>query len=131
MTAALPALGGDKMPGGAVELKVKGDACYNAGRFSEALDYYTRGLDKAKSENEDNLYYACIGNIGNIYATMGDYKRALHYYIKGYEASETKGNREMQWRFATNIVAAYCMMGDVANARVFFKPVSCRVAAYS
>lgn len=121
MTAALPALGGDKMPGGAVELKVKGDACYNAGRFSEALDYYTRGLDKAKSENEDNLYYACIGNIGNIYATMGDYKRALHYYIKGYEASETKGNREMQWRFATNIVAAYCMMGDVANARVFFK----------
>ena len=121
MIAVLPAHGGDKKLGKAVELKAKGDACYNAGRYPEALDYYTQGLDRAKSENEEKLYYACIGNIGNIYATMGDYKRALHYYMKGYEASEIKGNAEMQWRFATNIVAVYCMMGDVVNARVFFK----------
>lgn len=102
-------------------LKAKGDACYNAGRYPEALEYYTQGLNRAKKENNEYVYYACIGNIGNIYASMDDYRRALHYYLKGYKASAENGNSDMQWRSATNIVAVYCMMKDVDNARAFFK----------
>lgn len=105
----------------AIEPKAKGDACYNAGRFAEALEYYTESLNLAKADDEENIYYACIGNIGNIYADMHDYRRALHYYLKGYEASEENDNADMQWKFATNIVAVYCLMNDVGNARVFFK----------
>lgn len=115
------ALSNEQLSGAALWLKQKGDACYNAGRYPEALDYYTQGLDRAKSDGEDSIYYACTGNIGNIYAVMEDYRHALHYYLKGYQASADRGDKEMQWSFATNIVAVYCRMGKVDDARVFFK----------
>lgn len=115
------ALSNEQLNGAALWYKQKGDACYNAGRYPEALDYYTQGLDRAKSEGEDSIYYACTGNIGNIYAVMEDYRHALHYYLKGYQASADRGDKEMQWSFATNIVVVYCHMGKVDDARVFFK----------
>lgn len=114
-------LSNEQLNGAALWYKQKGDACYNAGRYPEALDYYTQGLDRAKSEGEDSIYYACTGNIGNIYAVMEDYRHALHYYLKGYQASADRGDKEMQWSFATNIVVVYCHMGKVDDARVFFK----------
>lgn len=115
------ALSNEQLNGAALWYKQKGDACYNAGRYPEALDYYTQGLDRAKSEGEDSIYYACTGNIGNIYAVMEDYRHALHYYLKGYQASADRGDKEMQWSFATNIVVVYCHMGKVDDARMFFK----------
>lgn len=112
---------GERATGISLELKYKGDACYNAGRYPEALDYYTQALDRANSEGQDSIYYACTGNIGNVYAVMGDNRHALHYYLKGYQASVNRGDREMQWSFVTNIVALYCRMGNVDEARDFFK----------
>ena len=105
----------------AASWKSKGDMCYNAGRFAEALEYYTKALDGSKRNNDDRTYYATIGNIGNIYAGMGDLKRALYYYGMGYEASVRRKETDMQWRFSTNIVAAYCILKDVKNARAFFR----------
>ncbi len=105
----------------AISDKSKGDACYGAGRFSEALEFYTKALDGAKNDGNEHLYYACLGNIGNIYAGMGDVKRALHYYALGYEAAQKAKDVETQWGFVTNIVAAYCQISDEANAQAFFR----------
>lgn len=124
LAGSIPALGMDQKPGSAVSLKTKGDACYAAGRFSDALEYYTAGMKKAKDDGDDGIYYACLGNIGNIYGGMDDYKRALHYYLKGYDASEKSRNVDMQWRFVTNIVAVYSLMGDARNAKAFFNKQS-------
>lgn len=70
----------DKELGDAVTLKMKGDACYEAGQYTKALEYYTDALDRSMAENDAHVYYSCIGNIGNIYGQISDYKRALHYY---------------------------------------------------
>lgn len=101
-------------------LKVKGDACYEAGRYSDALEFYTKALESAKNEKNDQMYYVCLGNIGNIYASMNDIKRALHYYTTGYEAAKETNDIDRQWGFSTNIVAAYCMLHEVDNAKAFF-----------
>lgn len=101
-------------------LKVKGDACYEAGRYSDALEFYTKALESAKNEKNDQMYYVCLGNIGNIYASMNDIKRALHYYTTGYEAAKKTNDIDRQWGFSTNIVAAYCMLHEVDNAKAFF-----------
>ena len=103
-----------------LNIKTKGDAMYGAGRYSDALDFYTRALEKAKNEGNDQMYYICLGNIGNVYASMNDLRRALHYYKLGYDASLKAGDIERQWGFSTNIVAAYCMLHDVTNAKAFF-----------
>lgn len=120
LALALCAMSFDSPQDSASLLKSKGDVCYNAGRYSEALEYYTTGLDKAKQERNDNTYYACTGQIGNVYACVGDYKRALHYYKLGYNAAKAAKNEELEWKAISNIVAIYCLVGDARNARSFF-----------
>ena len=105
----------------AEKLKSKGDAMLKAGRYSEALDYYTLALDNFVDGEKNHTYYECIGNIGNIYATVCDYKRARYYQLKGYEASHKSGNKEMEWKFATNLVTLFCLTGDVKDAKAFFR----------
>lgn len=107
-------------PGRALTLKTKGDACYKAGRYDEAMAYYSEGQEKAREEDDDDLYYACMGNIANIYSVTGDYQRALHYYLQCYHAAQKNGNIELQWVNASNIVGAYCMAGDAKRARAYF-----------
>lgn len=118
--ASLAAGAVEKKQEPSLTLKTKGDAYYNAGRYSDALELYTKALENAKNEKNDQMYYVCLGNIGNIYATMNDIKRALHYYIIGYEAAEKTNDIDRQWGFLTNIVAAYCMIHEVDNAKAFF-----------
>lgn len=101
--------------------KQKGDTCFYAGRFAEALEFYTKALDGAKRNADDHIYYASIGSIGNIYASMGDLKRARHYAAMGYEASVKNKDTEMQWRFTTNLVGICCLMKDVKGAKAFFR----------
>lgn len=85
--ASLPLSAIEEKQFAAVSWKAKGDTCYGAGRLAEALEYYTKALDGSKRNNDDHTYYASIGNIGNIYARMGDFKRALYYFGMGYEAA--------------------------------------------
>jgi len=121
LSATFPALATVQEQGSPGMLKVKGDVLLNQSRYSEALEYYTAALEKAKAAEDMHTYNACIGNISNIYAIMGDPQRSLHYQKQGYEASRQASDSTMMRRFATNIVAQYCMMGDVDNAKVFFK----------
>lgn len=111
----------EKKVGYAATLKSKGEMCYNAGRYSEALEYLTKGLDQAKKENNQKMYNSCVGYIGNIYAQMGDYNRALYYFKRGFESSVKNHDNYLQSHFVINIVAAYCMMNDLKNAKAFFK----------
>ncbi len=110
----------EETPGNAIMLKQKGNVCYEAGRYADALNYYTEGMKKAKEEKDEKAYYACIGNIGNIYGELGDIRRALHYYKKGYQMAVDAGDTETQWKFCTNLVAVCCLMKDSRNARNFF-----------
>lgn len=116
----LPSAASKEKADSAVVLKKKGDMFYYTGRFPEALDYYTRGLDKAESEENTDVYNACIGCIGNVYASIGDYNRCLYYYNQGYNAAVKAGNTDMQFSFLSNILACYCLMKDVKKAKAYF-----------
>jgi len=108
-------------PGSASQLKVKGDMMVQQGRYSEALEYYTQALELAKDGDETHIYTACLGNISNIYAVMGDPQRSLHYQKQGYEAAVAAGDTAMMELYTINIVGQYCMLDDVEKAKVFFK----------
>lgn len=117
----LPSFASKEKSDSAVVLKTKGDVFYSTGRFPEALDYYTRGLDKAENEKNRRVYNACIGCIGNIYASIGDYNRCLHYYQRGYKAAVEDNDTDMQFSFLSNILACYCLMKDVKQAKAYFR----------
>jgi len=119
--ATLEAFANVQKPGNASQLKVKGDVLLQENRYSEALEYYTAALDKAKVDGDTHIYNACIGNISSIYVIMGDPKRGLYYMQQGYHNSEQAGDSTMMSNFAINLVGVYCMLGDAENARVFFR----------
>ncbi len=116
----LPSFASKEKSDSAVVLKTKGDVFYSTGRFPEALDYYTRALDKAENEKNNRVYNACIGCIGNIYASIGDYNRCLHYYQRGYKAAVKAEDVDLQFKFLSNIVVCYCFMNDINKAKAFF-----------
>lgn len=116
----LPSFASKEKSDSAVVLKTKGDVFYSTGRFPEALDYYTRALDKAENEKNNRVYNACIGCIGNIYASIGDYNRCLHYYQRGYKAAVKAEDVDLQFKFLSNIVVCYCFINDINKAKAFF-----------
>jgi len=121
LVATLPLWAVSPKVGNPSQLKVKGDVLMGESRYSEALEYYTAALEKAKAAEDMHTYNACIGNISNIYAIMGDPQRSLYYQKQGYESSQQAGDSTNMRRFAVNIVAQYCLMGDVENAKAFFR----------
>lgn len=108
-------------PGKAIKSKLQGDAYYNACRYSEALECYTKGLDLAQKEENKKIYNACLGNIGNIYGVIEDYNRCLFYYKKGYSSAIKEKDTEMQSKFVINLVIIYCFKKEPANAKIFFR----------
>ena len=102
-------------------LKQKGNLCYNAEQYAQALDYYTQALAKSKEQDIDSVYYACLGNIGNIYASIGDSEKALGYFQDGYKRAVESNDTVSQWKFLTNLVAIYCMLGKPDEAQAFYE----------
>ena len=99
----------------------KGNELFRGSRYSEALNSYTKGLEKARTEKNNKMVIATLGNIGNIYAKMGDFTRALYYQKQGYAKAAETGDNELQNKFATNLVGLYCILNDVKNAKLFYK----------
>ena len=89
----------------------KGNAFFKASRYSEALNAYTRGLEKARNTDNEKMIVSALGNIGNIYAKMGDFTQALYYQKQGYERAVKMNDNELQNKFTTNLVGLYCILG--------------------
>jgi len=103
------------------QLAAKGDAAFQAGYASEALEYYTQALDNAEQTEDDFLYARSLGKIGNVYSFTGDEKRAITYYLEGYRVAEEMKDETLQFNFATSLVASYCKTGDIENAKLLFQ----------
>lgn len=101
-------------------MKVYADKLYDEGDFPGALSLYISTMEKAESENDNDTYMACIGNIANIYEALGDYESNLFYLLKGYDMSRRLKNNDLKNKYLTNIVAAYCNLGDVEKAKKFY-----------
>ena len=99
----------------------KGNAFFKASRYSEALNAYTRGLEKARNTDNEKMIVSALGNIGNIYAKMGDFTQALYYQKQGYERAVKMNDNELQNKFTTNLVGLYCILGQVNHAKLFYK----------
>lgn len=101
-------------------MKAYADKLYDEGDFPGALSLYISTMEKAESENDNDTYMACIGNIANIYEALGDYESNLFYLLKGYDMSRRLKNNDLKNKYLTNIVAAYCNLGDVEKAKKFY-----------
>ena len=105
----------------AERVKAQADRYYASGAYPMALTYYIKGMEAAESEKNKRIYMACIGNIANIYETLGDYESNLFYLLKGYDMSKNLGDNDLRNKYLINIVSAYCHLGNVNKAKEFFR----------
>src|SRR5574344_1641127 len=105
----------------AVGFRQGGMACYGNERYVEALDFFTLCMDAARKSDNETLYEACLGNIGNIFAYFYDYEKSTSYFEKGYESAVKHKNFTIAGKFIRNLVANYCYLNQVDRAKRFFR----------
>lgn len=87
-------------------------------RYSEALDCFSDLIEQCEPNSKE--YYACLGNIANVYGYMGNLERCLHYQLRVYDEAVKNKERDIESEIVINLVGTYCRMGDLNNARLFF-----------
>lgn len=108
-------------PGSGLKLKVKADQYFQNEQFSEALSLYTQALEAAQADEDRQTQLASLGNIGNVYAYMGDYDRAHHYFKKVYKMAQEDRNTDIELKLAINLTQVCCLKGDPQEARQWYK----------
>ena len=104
-----------------VQLTEKGYRLYEQEQYSEALECYTKALEKAKQGNDYKNTIICLGNIGNIFAIFGDYEQSAHYNQLGYELASERKDFHMQKHFACMLVEVYCNGEDLRKAETYYR----------
>ena len=101
-------------------LRHRADSFYHAENYSQALELYIQGLEKAEAAGDGYNYVACTGYIANIYETFGDHSSSLRYHLKGYKKAAEMNDSSLMSNFLNNIVMGYCRQGDVSLAKKYF-----------
>lgn len=101
-------------------LTERGYSLYELERYSEALECYTRALDRATQVSDYKSKIISIGNIANIFAIYGDYDRSIYYNRMGYDLALQEKDLEMQIRFACMLVEISCCNDDVKSAEDYY-----------
>lgn len=107
--------------GDGLKLKAKADKYFSNEQFSEALKLYTQALEAAQADKDRPTQLASLGNIGNVYAYMGDYTRADYYFKKVYKMAKEDHNTDIELKLAINLTQVSCLRGDPEEARRWYK----------
>jgi class 3 adenylate cyclase/Tfp pilus assembly protein PilF len=89
--------------------------------YSEALDYFQRGLKISEKIGATSMSTSFINNIGIIYKEQGDYSRALGYYQRSLIISEEMGDKKSSANANSNIGVIYQDQGDNAKALDYYQ----------
>ncbi len=104
----------------ATDLRNRGTAFLQAGRYIDALDCYMEGMRIASDNGETDIYCSCLGNIATVYGIIGNHDRSLECQLEVYRiASETKDSL-LTSQILVNLFGTYIQKGETDNARRIF-----------
>lgn len=81
-----------------------------------AIKYYSKALDAAKEQKDNDMTIACLNNLGDIHANDGDYSRALQA-VKEIERISPDDLSIYRYRILTKV---YCGQRRIDSARYYF-----------
>lgn len=98
-------------------LDYAGNLCSQAGRYIEALEFYTLGIEQASKAKDSESFEACTIGVGTVYGLFNDYERAIFYFKKAYQSALENRHVQMAGVATTNLVTAYCRVNNAAKAK--------------
>lgn len=100
----------------AENMKEEGSKCYHNNKYSDAMSWFLKGLEKAEKEGDRRIAISCLGNIGTIFAVMNDYGSAIFYFDKALREAEKIHADDLAWIYASNLTIASCKIGEIDKA---------------
>ena len=103
-----------------IEAHVKaGDIYYGSGDYTNALDFYLRGLELS-DKTTGNPYIALLyKNLGNVYNMYDDHEQAIRQYQEALKYCTN--DSVLTLRLFNNLVRTYVMANDLTNAAKYHK----------
>lgn len=101
--------------------KKEGTKYARQGKYPQALDLFTQGIQLSESEggtDYKSLSYLYL-DVGNIYLIYKDYERALDYYRDGYKTCLRLQNHQMESSFLNNMCVASAYIGNIKDAQMY------------
>lgn len=96
-----------------------GNCCMLAGRYIEALRFYTLAIEMARRCKNTKVECTSMSNIGAVYAIFNDYERAIYYFEQAFSIALQHHRHSTLSVVAINLVKMYCRLGDTASARKY------------
>lgn len=97
-----------------------GSALYNEGKFSEALEFRIKELNKWKEQNSLNNVCIALGNIGIVYSNLKNDVEALKYYFSSLKLAKQIGNKFQMINTLCNIGSLYKDEGNYKKAFEYY-----------
>lgn len=99
-------------------MSLTGDSYSEKGDFTEALNYYEKGLQLFESiEHKRGILY-CINSMANAHQRQGNLVNAIQYYEKALYMAE-KDNESLAY-VTTNMAAIYSALGNTEKALAYY-----------
>ena len=97
-----------------------GDIYFQGGNYSNALDFYVKGM-KVSDANEKKPHLAVLyKNIGNVYSMFQDYEKGISLYLEGVKQAKESGDNETLYKLYQNLTGAYIYLNDTKTARHYY-----------
>jgi len=100
----------------------EGTELYNRSDFRGAAEKWEKGLEIARKINPENIS-VFIGNLGVVYANLGDYQKALSCHEESLKIAKKNGNKEGISSSLGNLGFVYWNLCDYQKAISYYKKV--------
>lgn len=97
-------------------LNVSGGIAFEAGRISEAVEYFTQALAEAEGEGDRATVGRCSNNLGSIASLRGQYGRAIGSYTMALAAFQQANVTSGVAETLHNLAITYREQGDLPTA---------------
>ena len=106
-----------------------GKIYYYQGNYTNALDFFIRGLKICECCKDQSLIREFYLNMGNIYCTFQDYEKGISCYESGYKWCAEYPDNRCEYSLLTNLVGAYSKLGNAEKTREYYFQMQKKISA--
>ncbi|MGM9688826.1 MAG: helix-turn-helix domain-containing protein [Alloprevotella sp.] len=98
-----------------------GDLYYEGGNYSNALNYYLKGLKLVDNTEAKPLRAVFYKNMGNVYCMFQDYEKGLSLYRQGLQVARQQRDDNTAYKILHNLTGVCIELDDVKGARQYYE----------
>ena len=102
-------------------LRNLGNGYSYTGRVRDAIPYYEKALESARSDSNKQGISCYLSSLGNAYSRLGEFQKAMEYHEQALAISREIGDRGMEGADLKSIGEDYVGIGEFWNGIEYFE----------